>query len=310
MKKIYHHTKTLFVKFSVLVTFILLIGLAVFIPSSEEHDEVMEKGLQDFTVDTEAGLVKNAESKVSFKFSHKPLKKIVLLFHSFVTSSEDYKDLLDFFDQNGIPYYAPTILGFGLSETNLLENIRAEDWIRDALGHYDLCSAIADEVHIVGDSFGSLLATMVAKNRKVSKLILLSPPFAFKGKALALQKRCTSFKIISLFLEHVKKYIKIPLKMRSIFRYESVPVRSLVALLKLQTIMFNDPDNQIKDSDLTIMYGKKDDLLDMNAVFSYFKKLHIPHKTYTYNAGHSLFIDGNHTRNHVVEDIGRFFTEE
>jgi esterase/lipase len=309
MKKIYHHTKRLFVKFSVALTVIFLIGCAIFLPSYEEHEEVMEEKLKDFSVDQEQHLVKNAESKISFKFQHKPLKKIVLLFHSFVTSSENYKELLHLFDQNGIPYYAPTILGFGLSETNLLESIRAEDWIRDALIHYDLCSAIADEVYVIGDSFGSLLATMVAKNRKVSKLVLLSPPFAFKGKALALQKRCTCFKIISLFLEHVKKYIKIPLKMRSIFRYESVPVRSLFALLRLQTIMFNDPDNEIKDSDLTILHGKKDDLLDMNAVFSYFKKLDIPHKTYAYNAGHSLFIDSNHTRKHVIEDIGKIFQE-
>jgi carboxylesterase len=305
-KTIKYKIKRVFVGFSVFITVSLIVSIFVVLYSCKEHTEISQEKLKNFQIYADQQLVKNAASKTSFKLGKKPLKEIVLLLHSFSTSPEDYRKIFQLLDEKNIPYYAPTILGFGLTDTDLLEKIEAEDWIRDAINHYNICKELADEVHIVGQSLGGLLATIIASQKKVGKLVILSPAFYFKGKALEAQKEFESSFWKRWFFEHVKKYVSIHPEIRSIFRYESLPFRSLMALVKLQYMAIQSPKNiQVKSVD--ILYGKNDELVNVEKALECFRKKSIAYSTYSYNSPHSLFIESDYDQEKVVKDLGDIF---
>ena len=307
MKKTnYHKFKRIFVFFSVFTTISILISAAIILYSCKEHEEVSEEKLKNFQIYADQQLVKSAESRISFKLNKKPLKQIVLLLHSFSTSPEDYKKIFHLLNEKGIPYYAPTILGFGLTDTDLLEKIEAEDWVRDAIDHYNICKELADEVHVVGQSLGGLLAAIVASKKTVGKLVILSPAFYFKGKALDVQKDFEQSFWKRWFFENVKKYITLHPEIRSIFRYESLPFRSLMALVKLQYMVTQSPE-LFKAKDIHVLYGKIDELVDVEKALDHLRKKGINYTSHAYNAPHSLFIESDYEQEKIIKDLGEIF---
>ncbi len=72
----------------------------------------------------------------------------MLLLHGFTTSPQQLSNLIDLLEKEKITFYAPTILGFGLNSTQLLKEVRYEDWYRQALESFDLLQNFAEEVSV------------------------------------------------------------------------------------------------------------------------------------------------------------------
>lgn len=301
-------TKLVFVGFSVSLTLILTTAFCVSSFFEEEHEEIISKEVKKFKTYKNLDLIRSAKTRASYKFPKKPLKEIVLLFHSFATSPEDYEPLFRILDKKGISYYAPTILGFGLEDTGLLEKIEAEDWARQAIETYELCAQLAEEVHVVGQSLGTLMAVMVAKMKKPRKVILLSPALFLKGKILSLKQHYQNNWFFRTYIKYIKKYLALPLVARPIFRYESLPINSLEALVKFQNIILNDP-SPLHESAVHVLYGKDDEISDTESMLHYLKKNKVPYKSYQYDTAHSLLIEHGHDKQKILNRIGKILEE-
>ena len=303
----FRKTKTFFIR--VLCVFGLLSVLAALGIegySFYAHETLNTAKLKNFEIYQDLQLVKNAQTITSLKFKQKPLKEMVLLLHSFSTSPEDFKKILKILDKKGIAYHAPRILGFGLTDTDLLESIEGEDWVRNVVEQYDMCESLADKVHVVGQSFGANLATILASRRKVEKLVLLSPILFFKGDALRLQQKAER-PAIKFFAEKVLRYIDLHPESRSIFRYESLPIRSLLALTRIQE-MAKQSLSRSRGSKVYVLYGQFDQIANYEQTFEHFTSKGFAHESHAYRAPHSLFIESSDCQGIILKKIEEIFS--
>ncbi|MBD3410634.1 MAG: alpha/beta fold hydrolase, partial [Ignavibacteriales bacterium] len=98
-----------------------------------------------------------------------------LLLHGFSASPAEFAPVTDKLKERDVPFYAPTLTGFGVESLHLLRVVHSSDWLRDALRAYDVVASRAERVHVFGHSMGAIMATFVAQRRTVDKLVLSAP---------------------------------------------------------------------------------------------------------------------------------------
>ena len=199
---------------------------------------------------------------------NKKYKHIVLLIHGFTASPQEFNFLIEGLQKEGIPYFSPTTIGFGLDNAALLNNIRCEDWFRSALEHYDFLSTIADDVSIVGHSMGGLQATYIAQNRRVNRLILVCPAI-YSVKSDLKYKLLLETPVISTMFMKIFPYLPKPIRkgrkttsdlldellLPNLFQYMAVPVRAAQQVFLAQGHIAIE---KIKCQKLLVVYGRYD----------------------------------------------------
>lgn len=231
----------------------------------------------------------------------------VLLLHGWSASPQELQVLITQLKAKGVPYYAPQLTGFGLGDLHLLRTIKASDWLRDAIHSYDLLAAVAQEVSVVGHSNGGVLAIWVAQQRPVKHLIL-SAPYLAVSKQDKLYKMALNIPVIAQIIEFCLPIVAKPKRAPNpqlpqvdvtSFRYPTLPIKSLVALWQLQDKANIDKANF---QDLTVLYGKFDQDVDIPTVLASFKQQKIPYNAIRYQrAAHNLFQSKDRFK--VSEDI-------
>lgn len=197
----------------------------------------------------------------------------VLLIHGFSSTPRELRSLTEILQQEGIPYYTPVLTGFGLEDVHLLSVIREQDWMRDAITAYDIFSANCDEVIVVGNSMGALLACHIASKRRVDKLILTAPYLLAKRKH-DFSKKLLIDSPFSWLLKLFNPYVKKGGRPESTtvhnpdprFAYDVIPVRSIEALWRLQDKIEYE---QIKAGRTLILTGKKDNTVENDRMFNF-----------------------------------------
>jgi carboxylesterase len=226
----------------------------------------------------------------------------VLLLHGYSASVEEFKDLVVSLKEAGIPYYAPMISGFGLSDMRFLERIEAEDWIRDALLSYDLLSHLAEEVSVLGHSNGGALATYVAQKRPVRHLVL-SGPNIIPQQTDRMYKTMINTPVISsimrfwapVFLKPIRQGRKINTdtlnheQASRCFHYPALPISSLKALWDVQDRV-NIGEATFKT--LSLLYGEQDLSVDINELTGLLDKRGITYTKLCFkNSAHNILED-------------------
>lgn len=245
-------------------------------------------------------------------FGEKKIPRAVLLLHGFSSSVNDFGLLYDRLKAEKIPYYAPSITGFGLSDFHLLKVVVASDWIRDAFHAYEVLAAAAERVDVIGFSNGSCLATVLAQNKPVGKLILTSPYYAVNKRdwLFYLLFRTPGLNHLAPFLIPLGK--KPMLKGRSgtldaldpqacagYFHDPYVTSQSVKALWDLQRSI--DHSKRFLADEVIGLFGAEDILLDLQKSKELFAS-HPNSKLIEYpNSAHILFHDYAHQK--VIEDV-------
>jgi len=230
------------------------------------------------------------------------LKHAVLLLHGFTGSPEQFNHLATQFQVEKIPFYAPNILGFGLNTTQLLQTVRYEDWLREALEHYDALHLLAEEISVIGHSMGGLLATFIAQHRPVKNLILSSPAYyAIDGDMKYKKILFTPVlgKIYSWVVPFLPKslhddrqttYDTLDTSIAiNVFQYLAVPVECIIEFFKLQEHV---DIKQAHFGSLIILYGKHDVTINNAKTFAYLAQHQIKHQDFGFeNSAHNIFED-------------------
>ncbi|KAB2909746.1 MAG: alpha/beta fold hydrolase [Ignavibacteriales bacterium] len=228
-------------------------------------------------------------------FLNNKQKTGVLLLHGFSSTPREFKPLTDQLREKSIPYYAPILTGFGLDDTHLLSVIRAQDWMRDAVNAFDLLSADCDEVCIVGNSMGALLACHIASKRFVPKLILTAPYLLSKKKHELGRKLLIGSPIgwlIRMFNPYVKKSGKSKAQTNlhdpePRFVYDVVPVRSIEAMWRLQDRVQYE---KVRAGDSLVITGQNDNTVENERVFPLLDKIGLDYqKMELPETGHLIF---------------------
>jgi len=133
------------------------------------------KHLRCFDHQPSVGCYSEARSRISWGGKRHP--HAVLLLHGFTSSPHSFRNLIPHLEEQGIPYYAPLLTGFGLDDFALLKAARTSDWRRDAWDAYQVLAAGAREVSIVSYSYGTVLASFIAQREPVRDLVMIGPYF-------------------------------------------------------------------------------------------------------------------------------------
>lgn len=104
----------------------------------------------------------------------------VLLLHGLTGVPSEMRPLVKKLKAQGFRVETPLLPGHGGTHHDMLAK-SWKDWHAGALDAYDKLSKEVDEVIVGGLSMGALLATMIAAERSVSGLILMSPTLRYDG---------------------------------------------------------------------------------------------------------------------------------
>ena len=229
-------------------------------------------------------------------------RQAVLLLHGYSGSPQEFGALLPALATVGLPYYAPLLTGFGLTDYRLLERVRAADWLRDALTAFDLLAALADTVSVVGQSTGGTLAVYLAQHRPVRHLVLVGPnlaPSAADQKWKTLLGAPLLGRLLLLAAPGFAKPIRPgrvsfsdtcdPDAARRAFSYAALPTHSLREQWRLQDCV--DCRHMLAQS-ITLLLGARDLTVDVDRLGALLDASGHPYtRRLLSRSGHNVFQD-------------------
>ena len=253
-------------------------------------------------------------------FGQQKATKAVLLLHGFDSAPSEFDHLIEQLKQEGIPFYAPLITGFGIGDFHLLNVVTKTDWLRDSIFGFDLLSSFAEKVDVIGHSNGGCLATLLASHRPVNQLILLDP-YLFPKNLPTLTdriiKRIVDFaptRNILSFLYPVVKGPPLPHRIERMdvvdfkaaeaaFQFKGMPMHSVITVWAVQSLA-DEEGSSITDwsketscetpKPVFLLYGDKDETANIQEALAYFQKNQVPVQSKKYpNVAHDLLIDYN-----------------
>lgn len=250
------------------------------------------------------------ESLESVYTPEKKYDHFVLLLHGFTASPHEMQSLINELKNKKIPFIAPMLTGFGLIDSHLLEKVRHEDFFRTSLLLYDFLSQISHNVSIVGHSMGAVLATYIAQKRSVHRLILTAPALYFFREDKFIIDLLSNRIISTLFIalipylpKTMKKSSKHSLKKLHIansrFQYLSIPTHAIKSMMLAKHTV---DITKINPTQLSVIYGDEDRVVNVPACLSVLEKTKLPHKIFCITgSGHNLFEDKQ--KNQVSEIV-------
>ncbi|WP_127506893.1 alpha/beta hydrolase [Actinoplanes solisilvae] len=101
--------------------------------------------------------------------------KAVLMLHGYTDCPAQFDELARLYYDQGYNVLVPRAPRHGVTDPKAHAGLHADELLAYASDSLDLVSALGDEAGIVGISGGAVLATWLAENRPVARLLSLSP---------------------------------------------------------------------------------------------------------------------------------------
>jgi len=238
------------------------------------------------------------------RFFGGPVKaaRSVLLLHGYSASPQEFDNLVGPLRKAGIPFYAPLLTGFGLDDFRLLDVVKPEDWIRNALMAYDIVAGMAEKVSVIGHSNGGTLAAIVAANRPVDKLILTGPNIFVHPNDAFIKSIATTpvvsrvvATLIPVFVKPLRPGrvtntdTKDPVAAMHSFHFPALASHSLVTVWTLQDRV---DMKKAAFGELWLLYGADDQTVDIPSTTAALKKMGIAfHERAFPKSGHNILED-------------------
>ena len=189
----------------------------------------------------------------------------LILLHGFSTGPQEFDPLLPYLNQKNISYMVPNLEGHNQINTESLEKVTFPVWEKQVLDLYEQVSKKYKHIDVIGYSNGANLAFKLLETNKIRHLILINP-FSTPNEGLLKLHKYSQNNFLNMILDFFIAYIPMdPQLNRPVYQYPYVPYKSLIEILNLQsTINFN----QVKTSDIFLIYAKKDDLSDFHLLMN------------------------------------------
>ncbi len=203
-------------------------------------------------------------------FFYRRGRTAVLLVHGFTGTPYIFRELGESLAKLGYTVSAPLLAGHGTHPSDLAKT-NWQDWYQTIVDEYDKLSKKADQVYVVGASFGGNLCCKLATERKLSGLILIGMPrWIYKHFLAALATPLFLFLGIQYFNKPIGKvidnqsmlggpnysYLKIPMvSVRDFFHVVDDLTDGLLAKVKTPTLIIqSNRDGLVKPASGTYIF--------------------------------------------------------
>ncbi len=226
----------------------------------------------------------------------------VLLIHGFTGTPYEMLKLSSFLNEKGYSTYSVRLPGSGTNIDNM-NKFTYRDWYDSLKYGYFALKNSCENVYIVGQSLGGLLAFVVGHYNDVKGIVLLNPGIKVKNW------RFRFVPLVQLFKSEYKKE-DFDESMKDYY-YAAWPVKGMYQLYLLQKYVRNNIYEF--NSHLLLIQAKNDDVVDYESVLRYFdnvnalskKQILIPDE----DVPHVLTLDDNPKRAFVFEAISNWIRE-
>jgi len=182
----------------------------------------------------------------------------ILLIHGFTATPYELIPLREVLEKRGFSIYSPLLSGHG-SDIQFMSKTSFELWYESVKNGYLALNSIAKNIIVIGQSLGGCIATLVAANNKVDKLILLAPAFKVRDPLFYLAKfvHFFNFSVHHNIMDEDKPYY-----------HNQYSVKGLYQLYRLQNYI---KKNICKlDTNLFILVSRDDSAISSKAVEKFF----------------------------------------
>ncbi len=285
--------------------FLLLLVLAVFISHFRSRAQAAKTAQQltNFKHLPTFNCYQETTPKISLTKNNQKFPHFVLLLHGFGSAPHDFDYLCTLLDAHNIPYYAPVLTGHGLSDLHIFEKAQRKDWLRDTFNAYDIAAVLGDKVSVIAHSTGTPLAIHLAQHKPLEHLIITGPNLAEAQTNHFLTQILMHPLTQNIFLFTLPYYTK-PIKpnrvtyvdtcdpagAKTTFSYRYLPLKTVLQMSLLRANIDLSSPMHIKD--LTILYGKQDLTVNVQAGLERLKRHGIAFKAIPFErSGHNLLKD-------------------
>ncbi len=179
---------------------------------------------------------KNNIRQVFSELHHDGKPPAVLLIHGFGGSPVDLKPLTDALEKSDYAFHSILLPGHGTTPKDL-KDITAHEWLEKSFSAYESLKQEYNEVAVVGFSMGGAIALIIAAEKDVSKLVLISPYFKVKEKWYYFGQPEIWANRLRKIIPFVNKpkagQINDPAGLKRYIAYRSFPTKSVGELLKI-----------------------------------------------------------------------------
>lgn len=186
----------------------------------------------------------------------------ILLIHGFTGSPYEMHELSGYLNEFGYSTYSVRLPGSGTTPENLNEFAYA-DWYESLkFGYYTLKNS-CNQVFVIGQSLGGLLASAVGYYNEVSGIIMLNPALKIKDW------RFRFVPLMQLF-NNIYKKSDFDANYAGYF-YDVWPLKGMYQLYLTQKYV--KKKLYVYDSPIFLVQAKEDEVVDYKGVLRYFEKI-------------------------------------
>lgn len=232
----------------------------------------------------------------------KGTKQAILLLHSFTGSANEMRGLAKHLHKQGFSCYAPNYKGHGETPKKLFKSSVGEAWQTVEESLQFLQEEGHQEIIVIGQSLGGVMALRLAMNSACKAVIVMSAPIMERSIESLESRVCSYTKRYYRFQQKPEEWIE-----RFIEQHFPRPIEKLRALqqfiLKTQAILptINKPLCLLKGALDDVVYQDSVDLIEANIQSSFKKKITYP------NSGHLLTLETD--REYLYQDIQVFIQQ-
>lgn len=179
-------------------------------------------------------------------------------------------------DSLGANLFETRLAGHGLLE-NPLADVRAEDWLDDAVEALSVGAAIGERIILMGTSTGGTLALVVADHAafdKVDSLVLISPNFAPRDSSAEILTWPGGPQLATLLVGETRSWTAAN-DLQERYWSTTYPMAATVEMMRLVDLARDKLPMQIRQSLLTL-YSPNDQVVDIEWIRSALEQIDSP----------------------------------
>ncbi|MBO8173296.1 MAG: alpha/beta fold hydrolase [Bacillaceae bacterium] len=192
-----------------------------------------------------------------------------VLIHGFTGSPYEVEPLASHFKRKGWQIYTPTLAGHG-RDSRRINQVNWQDWIESARTDVEEAVAQCDTVYLVGFSMGGLIASHLAVQYPIEKLVLLNAAVFYFNPRQMLRN------VTGMIRESLQSQHKDPTWKRYRSKMKSTPIQAVFQFQQLVRKL--RPDIARLTLPVLIVQGENDDLVHPRSPWYIYHKIRSKHK--------------------------------